>query len=302
MGSRYPLRILRQAFRNLYFLMFLNGFLVASLFYFKMESYYEDGLFASIKSAIDSRLDADDNTDSVAVKAMNTCYHLLSNKGSTFSNSNLGPEADVLHSTAFDLMTTRGACGSYSQVLCRILKTYHIPVRIAQMKAAGYFGAHNVVEAEIGSQWVLLDPTYNLCFHRPDSKLADFNDVHGNWTYYSKQVPSDYNPIYRYEDVRYTNWSKIPIISPAAKSLLSLFIGRERASTFSMRTLFMNTYQVYLYVLIALYIPLLLVTIRGLLKTKVFPSPEIPVTIRNVVKYIKLRLQGPQGTPSSLTH
>ncbi len=298
MGSRYPFRILRQAFRNLYFLMFLNGFLVASLFYFKMESYYEDGLFASIKSTIDSHLDANDNTDSVAVKAMNTCYQLLSNKGSTFTNGNLGPEADVIHSTAFDLMTTRGACGSYSQVLCRILKTYHIPVRIAQMKAGGYFAAHNVVEAEIGSNWVLLDPTYNLCFRRPDSKLANFNDVHSNWSYYSKQVPSDYNPIYRYEDVRYTNWSKIPVISPAAKSLLSLFIGRERANTFSVRTLFMNTYQVYVYFLVALYIPLLLVTIRGLVKTKIFPSPEIPVTIRNLVKYIRLRLQA----TSSYTH
>jgi hypothetical protein len=282
--------------------MFLNGFLLASLFYFKMESFYEDGLFTSIKSAIDAHLDSDDNTDSVAVKAMNTCYHLLSNKGSTFYNGNLGPEADVIHSTAFDLMTTRGACGSYSQVLARILKTYHIPVRIAQMKAGGFFGAHNIVEAQVADNWVVLDPTYNLCFHRPDSKLANFSEVHADWTYYSKQVPPEYNPIYKYEDVRYTNWSKIPIISPAAKSILSLFIGRERANTFSLRTLFMNTYQVYVYVLIAIYLPLLLITFRGLVKTKIFPSPEIPVTVRNVFKYIRLRFQGgPRGT-SSYSH
>jgi hypothetical protein len=298
MGSKYPFRILRLAFRNLYFLMFLNGFLLASLFYFKMESYYEDGLFASIKSTIDANLDANDNTDSLVVKAMNTCYHLMSNKGSTFYNGNLGPEADVIHSTSFDLMTTRGACGSYSQVLARILKTYHIPVRIAQMKAGGYYGAHNIVEAQVGSNWVVLDPTYNLCFHRPDARLANFKDVSADWVYYSKQVPSDYNRIYRYEDVRYTNWTKIPFISPAARSVLSLLIGRERTDTFSVRTLFMNTYQVYVYVLVALYIPLLLITVLGLLRTKVFPSPEIPVTIRNVVKYIKLRFQA----ASSYTH
>jgi hypothetical protein len=298
MGSKYPFRILRLAFRNLYFLMFLNGFLLASLFYFKMESYYEDGLFASIKSTIDANLDANDNTDSLVVKAMNTCYHLMSNKGSTFYNGNLGPEADVIHSTSFDLMTTRGACGSYSQVLARILKTYHIPVRIAQMKAGGYYGAHNIVEAQVGSNWVVLDPTYNLCFHRPDARLANFKDVSADWVYYSKQVPSDYNRIYRYEDVRYTNWTKIPFISPAARSVLSLLIGRERTDTFSVRTLFMNTYQVYVYFLVALYIPLLLITVLGLLRTKVFPSPEIPVTIRNVVKYIKLRFQA----ASSYTH
>jgi hypothetical protein len=295
MGPRYPFRLLRLAFRNLYFLMFLNGFLLASLFYFKMESYYEDGLFASIKNTINLQIDKDDNTDSLVVKAMSTCYHLLSNKGSTFYNGSLGPEADVIHSTSFDLMTTRGACGSYSQVLARILKTYHIPVRIAQMKAQGYFGAHNIVEAEVGKNWVVLDPTYNLCFHRPDARLANFKDVQGDWAYYAKQVPSDYNPVYKYEDVRYTNWTKIPVISPAARSILSLFIGRERTDTFSMRTLFMNTYQMYVYVLVALYIPIMLLTLRGLVKTKVFPSPEIPVTVRNVLKYMKLRAQS-QGT------
>ena len=298
MGSRYPFRILRLAFRNLYFLMFLNGFLLASLFYFKMESFYEDGLFSSIKSTINAQIDSDDNTDSLVVKAMGTCYHLLSNKGSTFAKGDLGPEADVIHSTSFDLMTTRGACGSYSQVLARILKTYHIPVRIAQMKAEGYFGAHNIVEAQVGTNWIVLDPTYNLCFRRPDAKLANFKDVHADWAYYSKQVPSDYNMLYRYEDVRYTNWTKIPIISPAARSLLSVFIGSERTDTFSMRTLFLNTYQLYVYVLIAFYIPIMLITVRGLLKTKVFPSPEIPVTIRNVIKYLKLRAQG----TSSYTH
>lgn len=51
---------MKNLVRNLYFLMFLNGFLLASLFYFKMESTYENGLFASIKGSIDNRLDSDD--------------------------------------------------------------------------------------------------------------------------------------------------------------------------------------------------------------------------------------------------
>ncbi|HLI93469.1 MAG TPA: hypothetical protein VKU83_07660, partial [Puia sp.] len=79
---------------------------------------------------------------------------------------------------------------------------------------------------------------------------------------------------------------------PAMRSLLSLFIGRERTATFSLRTYFMNTYQVYVYVLLLLYIPLVLITMRGLVKTKIFPSPEIPITIPNVFKYLKLRLAG----------
>jgi len=297
MGPWYPFRLIRLAFRNLYFLMFLNGFLLASLFYFKMESSYEDALFASIKSTIDSQIDADDTPDSVAVKAMNTCYHLMNNKGSTFYKGDLGPEAGMFHSSTIDLMTTRGACGSYSQVLARILQTYNFPVRIAQMKAQGIYGAHNIDEVMIGKEWVVLDPTFNLSFIRRDHRLASFADVHGDWTYFSKQVPPEYNLDYHYEDVRYTNWTKIPIISPALKFLLSHIIGPERTNSFSMRTILMNTYSAYLYFLIAFYIPLLLVTIKGLVKTKIFPSPEIPVTLSNVVKYIKLRAQGTSYTP-----
>jgi hypothetical protein len=291
MGPRYPFRLIKQAFRNLYFLMFLNGFLLASLFYFKMESTYENGLFASLKSSIDGQIDNDDTPDSVAVKAMSTCYYLMVPRATAF-RGDLGLEASFFHSTAIDLMTTRGACGSYSQVLARTLASYHYPVRIAQMKAQGIYGAHNIVEAQIGPRWVVLDPTYNLYFIRPDARLASFADVKKDWTYYSKQVPVGYNLAYHYEDVRYTNWTKIPILSPALKAVFSLVIGPERTDSFSMRTFFMNTYAVYLYVLLALYIPLFLVTLRSLLKTKVFPSPEIPVTFGNIIKYLRPRSQG----------
>jgi hypothetical protein len=166
--------VIRQICRNLLFLMFLNGFFLASIFYLKMDSSYENGLFASIKADIDAQIDGNDTPDSIAVKSMHVCYHLMSNKGSIFSNSDLGPQADFFHAVTVDLETTRGACGSYSQVLARILQTYHFPVRIAQMKAGGIYAAHNVVETMVRQRWVVLDPTYNLCFVRPDGTLASF--------------------------------------------------------------------------------------------------------------------------------
>ena len=58
-----------------------------------------------------------------------------------------GFEADVLAAcTSMDLMTAKGACGSFSMVLARILQGYQFPVRIAQMKSDGCFGSHIVVE------------------------------------------------------------------------------------------------------------------------------------------------------------
>jgi hypothetical protein len=299
MGLRSSILLLRKTFRNLYFLMFFNGFILASLFYFKMESSYENGLFSNIKSSIDSRIDSNDNRDSILVKSMNTCYHLMNNRASTFSSDykiDLGLEASVFHSTTFDLMTTQGACGSYSQVLARIIGTYHYPIRIGQMKADGYYGAHNLVEAYNGSYWVVLDPTYNLCFIRPDSRLASFADVQHNWPYYSKQVPEGYNFHYRYEDVRYANWTKVPILFPAIKGLLNLIMGTDRANVLCIRTVFLNTYTTYLYVILLLYIPIFLVTFRLVIKTKIFPSKDIPFTFRNFIKYIRPRIIGTSYT------
>ncbi|HXB09742.1 MAG TPA: hypothetical protein VNW04_21610, partial [Puia sp.] len=174
----------------------------------------------------------------------------------------------LFRSTAVDLMTASGACGSYSQVLARIIETWHYPVRIAQMKAYGHFGAHNIVEVLTGSHWVVLDPTFNLCFTRPDNRLASYSDVHGNWNYYVNQVPADYDKNYKYEDVRYTNWTKLPIILPAIKKLMTFCVGAEETNGFSLRTHFMNTYMVCYNIILILEIGLLLATIKRALRTR----------------------------------
>jgi hypothetical protein len=265
---KFAATFIRSLFRNLYVLMFLNGFLIAVLFCFKIQAAYENGLFASIKSSINERIDTNDNADSIVVKSMNVCYYLMHPRATTFNNdAPMGPQAGIFRSTAVDLMTASGACGSYSQVLARIIDTYHYPIRIAQMKAKGYFGAHNIVEAYTGSRWVVLDPTFNLCFVRPDGRLASFEDVHDNWNFYAQQLPIDYDRDYRYEDVRYTNWTKIPVILPALKKLFSLCLGAQRVDGFSLRAHFMNTYLVCFNILLIIEIGLALATIKRMLKT-----------------------------------
>lgn len=268
---KFSLTLIRTLFRNLYFLMFLNGFLLAILLCFKIQASYENGLFASIKSSINERIDADDNADSIAVKSMNVCHFILKPRAATFNDNttaSMGPEAGIFRSSAVDLMTADGACGSYSQVLARIIETYHYPVRIAQMKAHGYYGAHNVVEVFTGGRWAVLDPTFNLVFVRPDSRLADFQDVHSDWNYYSKQVPAGYDMNYKYEDVRYTNWTKIPVLMPAMKKALTLVLGADRVNSFSLRAHFMNTYVVCFNIVLILEIGLLLATIKRTFKTR----------------------------------
>jgi hypothetical protein len=58
---------LKEFFNNLYFLSFLNGILLTSLFYFKIQSGFEDGLIESINRNISYQLKPADTADSIAV-------------------------------------------------------------------------------------------------------------------------------------------------------------------------------------------------------------------------------------------
>jgi hypothetical protein len=276
--------------RNLHFLMFLNGFLLASIFYFIIQSRYENGLFSAIKTEIETHIDADDTHDSVVVKAMHACHYLMVNRAPIFGKDpiDIGPEANLFHSTQVDLMTTKGNCGSYSEVLARIITTFHYPVRIAQMKAGGVWAAHNVVEAYTGTHWVLLDPTFDLAFVKPTHQLASFNDIHENWNYYAKQVPTGYDLKYNYADVRYSNWSKLPFIGPVLNKLFILFSSEEYADGISIRVLFIDTYKVYYELFLLLESLLFLAVIRIYIRSRFFPSPNTPITVKNLTKYLKL--------------
>ena len=282
--------MIRRVFGNLYFLTFLNGFLLASLFYFKMEANYETELFQAIHSDISSKISISDSQDTVAVKIMHACHSLLVGRESVFEGKQFnGFKADLLEPTSIDLMTARGACGSFSMVLARILQGYKFQVRIAQMKSNGVFAEHNIVEAKTGHGWIVLDPFFDLYFEKPSHQLASFEDVKDNWNYYKSQLPPGYDMNYRYEDVRYSNWTKIPIILPAIKKILDLTLGKQEADFISIRTYFLSIYDICFDVVLILFIFIFSFTIVKLIKAKIFPQKNIPVTFSNVYKYFRLR-------------
>src|SRR5438445_514921 len=110
--------MIRRVLSNLYFLTFLNGFLLASLFYFKMEANYEKEIFQAIHADINSKIKFSDSQDSVVAKVMHVCHYLMVNRGSVFVGKQFnGIKSDLLDPTSFDLLTASGACGSFSMVL-----------------------------------------------------------------------------------------------------------------------------------------------------------------------------------------
>jgi hypothetical protein len=281
--------MIKRVFGNLYFLTFLNGFLLASLLYFKMEASYESELFQAIRSNISSQIKSTESEDSVLVQIMHACHGLLVNRGSVFEGKQFDGIKSELEPTSIDLMTARGACGSFSIVLARILQGYRYDVRIAQMKSKGVYAAHNIVEAKTRHGWVVLDPFFDVYFINRSSKLASFEDVKNDWEYYKNKLPADYDMSYRYEDVRYSNWTKIPVLLPAAKKILDLTIGKQAADTISLRVFFLKKYNICFNVFMAVFIFIFTFTIIKLIKAKVFPQKNIPVTFSNLYKYVRLR-------------
>jgi hypothetical protein len=143
------------------------------------------------------------------------------------------PEADEVRED----IEPNQACGAYAGTLARLLRVHGYDVRIAQMlDAPGDAGEalHILVEVEIDGRWVVLDPSYGLAFRRPDGALASFADVQADWPSYAAQVPPGYDPRYRYAGVRYTNWGKVPVLLPAFREVLRLFLG-DRVDTLSVR-------------------------------------------------------------------
>ncbi len=237
-------KFLLKLLLNKALLFFINGLLLSALFFFNIESKYEDALFEGIVDKIKIEANPDHNIDSFFIVAMHMTHTLETNRQKVFGGNTIkGIKAEYFRPATIDLMTGNGACGSYTTVLARILKAGGYQVRIAQMSVDGKAGGHMVVEVKKRSNWIVLDPLLEQYFKKPDGSLASFKDVQQNWNYYQLQTHQNYVPSYKYEDVRYTNWEKVKVIGPAAKKVFTLFLGKEKTYEIAIRSYILRKYN-----------------------------------------------------------
>lgn len=227
------------------FFLFVNGFLLASMLYFYIEDSYEKKLFETLAAYVkEVSKNATDTKKAFLLNSLSLTHQLGEQRAAVFGNSNFQSiKSSIIQPVTFDLMTVKGACGSYAFILSRILTELDIPNRIVQMKVNGLNSGHVLVEAKTNNDWVILDGSYNLYFKKSDGTMADFDEVQKNWSYYSRQLPPDYNLQYKYEGVRYTNWDKIPIIMPVIQSIITFTAGKDAANHLSLRTYFLRKYH-----------------------------------------------------------
>ncbi len=255
--------------------MFLNGFLLALLFNFYVEKQYEENLFASIASYVQNSVSPVSSSqyigkeESLLERSVNVVNALGEERLTLFGKYPVkGIKSNYIKAIGVDLMTNQGACGSYAYVLGRLLQEMNIDVRFPQMTVANQSAGHILVEAKTSYGWVVLDPSFNALFRRPNGHLAGFDDVKNDWNYYKNQVPANYNMSYRYEGVRYTNWDKIPVVMPLIKNIMYWTMGKEKTDSYSLRSLGLNKYKVLFNITLCAYLLVILFSINMYIKAR----------------------------------
>lgn len=168
---------------------------------------------------------------------VNGRLHLAGDMGDAAAPASPGS----LHSSLEQLHHPIGACTSYTQVLAKTLMEAGYDARKVGLEKDGVRAIHHVLEAKIGDSWVLMDPSYNLTFHRRDGRLANVVEVSGDWAWYRLQVPPGYDANYDYSAYYYTNWDRLPLIGPFVRSHPD-FRAWLRAHRVSVRFWFIDLY------------------------------------------------------------
>jgi hypothetical protein len=264
-------------------ILYINALWIGALLVLAIQSKVQDNFEKSYfddlaKTVLSEHPKAEE--DSVILGALHLTHRLLESRAKILATEASLPSCSYAASLTQDLLTAGGACGSYADVLCELLQCLGFRTRIAQMSVGGQFGGHIVTETQTSRGWVVLDAMFDQFFTTPDHRLASFNDVRANWDYFRLQTKKGYNPVYRYSDVRYTNWDKWPVILPLCRKTLVLFMGERRVSEISLRPLFLRKFRVFYAILVLLDIFIATMTFKAFYRS--FPTPSLSRPIRGL--------------------
>jgi hypothetical protein len=246
--------LIGRVFYSRYSLFILNGFLLSACIFLHMQDIYEFGIVRALANNVKKEYGGYKSQDSLLLGSLRLTHFLEERRNRVFEEQEIDGMSDFIRPLTYDLMTAKGACGSYSMVLGSILHELGFKVRFAQMKVGEIWGGHIIIEAETDKGWAVLDPSFSLYFRKPDGNLASFRDVQQNWNFYKQQLPPDYIHEYSYSDVRYTNWDKIPVLLPAVRGISNLTIGKEATNQLSLRVFFIRKYRILYYLALSLYL------------------------------------------------
>ena len=220
------------------FVKVAHFFLFVLLIYILIEWQHEDNLYKNIGKM--AELKASSKVDTAIVKsAMISINDIMTSRHELFrGHEKQSWKQDVFQSADIDLMYGSGACGGYSKVLARTLQMRGYKVRIGQLKTLSYgYGGHIIIEyySNLLHKWVMIDPLFKWIAKKENGDMASIKEVAKNWNAYAKTMPTELKSRFKFNDVRYTNWTKWGGISKPYYYLAKLFKGEQYANTICLR-------------------------------------------------------------------
>jgi hypothetical protein len=220
------------------FVKVAHFFLFVLLIYILIEWQHEDNLYKNIGKM--AELKASSKVDTAIVKsAMISINDIMTSRHELFrGHEKQSWKQGVFQSADIDLMYGSGACGGYSKVLARTLQLQGFKVRIGQLKTLKFgYGGHIIIEfySKTLHKWVFIDPLFKLVVRQKNGDWASVKDVSKNYNLYSDQFPEEFNQKFKFNDVRYTNWTKWGGLSKPYYYLAKLFKGEQYANTICLR-------------------------------------------------------------------
>jgi hypothetical protein len=242
------------------FVKVAHFFLFVLLIYILIEWQHEDNLYKNIGKM--AELKASSKVDTAIVKsAMISINDIMTSRHELFrGHEKQSWKQDVFQSADIDLMYGSGACGGYSKVLARTLQIQGFKVRIGQLKTLKFgYGGHIIIElySETLNKWVFVDPLFKLIIRQKNGDWASVKEVAKNYELYSSQFPAEFNERFKFDDVRYTNWTKFGGITKPYYALAKLFKGKRYADTICLRMYGLSTFPVLFWSIEIVYLVLL---------------------------------------------
>lgn len=227
--------------------MLIHGACLAALLIFLASAVAQDRRFAGLVANVEQV--SAPQTDEARVRALTAFGHeLVAQRRALipFPPQRAWWEEFVPNPDA-DLLAGSGGCGSFTSVVGRLLVSAGYPIRILQMHCGPDPACHILLEVQLDGRWVVVDPSYNLLFQNTDGSIASYDQLHHNFSAYAAQTPRDYNPAYRFEDARRTNWDKIPVLMPLLRGLLNATMGETWTNELSLRAWVLNRYWLWFF-------------------------------------------------------
>ena len=237
------------------FLWLTLGISISTIVNAWMQLEFENEVLDAIIEKINPKHDLPE--EALIEKTIHMAFFLQERRTSVSGQHNFTSlKTKVFTSSLESFYVGTGACGYYSIFAARLLKRQGFHPKIVQQRTYGVWGAHITLAIPLSNQRLgLVDPLFNHVFKDEKGNIADINEVESNWAKFDTLLPPKYAKKYNYQQgYRHTNWDKLGFVTQGIYHLGCFVMGKQQMDLVSLRSIFIDPYEIVLYVFSMLFL------------------------------------------------